>query len=54
MEMLILKELEEFEAKKRTKSLKLELLECILITLVAASLVQLWSVLLLIDVCLLL
>ena len=44
MELLPLEELEELEAKRRTKSLKPEQLQCVLITLIAASLVQLWPV----------
>lgn len=43
MEVLTLEELEEFEPE-RTKSIKLKLLQCSLITSVVASLVQLWSV----------
>lgn len=46
MEILTLEELEEFEPERRTKFLVLELLQCSLITSVAASLIQLWSVLL--------
>lgn len=42
MEILALKELQKFEAERRTKSLKIELLQSILITSVAGSLVQLW------------